>query len=69
MKKVISVLSLTLLLCSCEKPLKPGSVRNNYPIDRVFHFEHENHQYIMFTIKYPTRYGGIVHDPNCKCHE
>ena len=68
MKKVISVLSLTLLLCSCEKP---GSVRSNYPIDRVFHFEHENHQYIMFTVDYPAKYGvaGAVHDPNCKCHE
>ena len=39
--------------------------------DRVTHFTYKGHKYIKFEIGPMTNYArmGIVHDPNCPCHE
>lgn len=71
MRKIIILLGLALL-CGCEDPgvEVTNSPDNTIPFDFVTHFEYKNHQYIKFrTSKNTSSIGGVVHDPDCKCHK
>lgn len=68
MKKYIFLLFTLITMCSCG----PATVNNkteqgilNY-FDKVTHFDYKGHKYISFAVGYKM---GIVHDPNCHCHE
>ena len=68
MKKYLFLLFALVALCSCgpatvETKIEQGVLEE---FDRVTHFTYKGHQYIKFEKPYKI---GIVHDPNCDCHE
>lgn len=68
MKKLFLLFAL-IVMYSCG----PATINNKTEqgileeFDRVTHFTYKGHKYIKFEIS-NTRMG-IVHDPNCHCHE
>lgn len=71
MRKIIFLLGL-VFLCGCtnqEVKIETSPV-NTIPFSSVTHFEYKNHQYIKFrTSRTREAVGGVVHDPDCKCHK
>ena len=76
MKKLFYLLVL-LVLCSCDPASRPAEIIQKteqeliYRMDIIRHFEYQGHEYISFQYS-PTpqqSYMGVVHDPNCHCHE
>ena len=65
--------ALIFAMCSCG----PATINNETEqgmlkeFDRVTHFTYKGHKYIKFEHSFPAREAavGIVHDPNCHCHE
>ena len=68
MKKYIFLLFALIAMCSCG----PATIKNKTEqgtleeYDRITHFNYKGHKYIKFEKPYKI---GIVHDPNCHCHE
>ena len=60
MKKIIALLTLLVLCCSCI-------VENRKTPEQNCKFEFEGHQYIAFKFFKWTSGIGIVHDPDCEC--
>ena len=71
-KFIITIIFITSLLTSCN-----WYRHNDTPVtktitpDYIYRFEYDGHSYIIF--KYngdinPHNTSGIVHDPDCKCH-
>ena len=67
MNKYVFLLFALVAMCSCG----PATVNNkteqgilNY-FDEVTHFDYKGHKYISFVVGYKM---GIVHDPDCDCH-
>ena len=67
MKKLFLLFAL-IAMCSCG----PATINNKTEqgileeFEKVTHFTYKGHRYISFTYGYKM---GIVHDPNCPCHE
>lgn len=59
MKKIIALLTLLVLCCSC--------IEHRETPEQNCKFEFEGHQYIAFKFFKWTSGIGIVHDPNCEC--
>lgn len=71
MRKIIFLLGL-VFLCGCtDRGVDINtSSDNTIPFSSVTHFEYRNHQYIKFvTGGINSAVGGVVHDPDCKCHK
>ena len=74
MKKYLFLLFTLVAMCSCG-PAKVETERNEHSIlekfDVVRHFEYKGHKYIQFAKTFPASQSnmGIVHDPDCHCHE
>ena len=74
MKKYIFLLFALIAMCSCG-PARVETGHNEHSIlekfDVVRHFEYKGHKYIQFAKTFPASQSsmGIVHDPDCDCHE
>ena len=74
MKKYLFLLFALVAMCSCG-PAKVETGHNEHSIlekfDVVRHFEYKGHKYIQFARTFPASQSsmGIVHDPDCDCHE
>lgn len=77
MKKYIFLLFALVAMCSCNPTNRPAKIvqRTEEEIitkmDIIRHFEYQGHKYISFQYS-PTpqqSYMGIVHNPDCYCHE
>ena len=66
--KYVFLLFALIAMCSCG----PATINNKTEqgileeFDRVTHFDYKGHKYISFVIGHKM---GIVHDPDCHCHE
>ena len=73
MKKLFLLIAL-VAMCSCG-PARVETGHNEHSIlekfDVVRHFEYKGHKYIQFAKTFPASQSsmGIVHDPDCDCHE
>ena len=73
MKKYLFLLIALVAMCSCG-PARVETGHNESSIlekfDVVRHFEYKGHKYIQFANTFPANYAsmGIVHDPDCACH-
>ena len=73
MKKYVFLLFALVAMCSCG-PAKVETGHNENSIlekfDVVRHFEYKGHKYIQFAKTFPASQSnmGIVHDPDCTCH-
>ena len=73
MRKIFYFLTLLLVMCSCG-PARIETGHNEHSIltkfDHVRHFEYKGHKYIQFEVGPWTKQArmGIVHDPDCGCH-
>lgn len=73
MKKYVFLLFALVAMCSCG-PARIETGHNEQSIlekfDKVRHFEYKGHKYIQFARTFPASQSsmGIVHDPNCACH-
>lgn len=72
-KKYLFLLFALVAMCSCG-PARVETGHNEHSIlekfDVVRHFEYKGHKYIQFARTFPASQSsmGIVHDPNCTCH-
>lgn len=72
MKKLF-LLFVLVAMCSCG----PATINNKTEqgilkeFDRVTHFTYKGHKYISFERNPHMSHAtlGVVHDPNCHCHE
>ena len=73
MKKYLFLLFALVAMCSCG-PARVETGHNEHSIlekfDVVRHFEYKGHKYIQFAKTFPASQSnmGIVHDPDCACH-
>ena len=73
-KKYLFLLFALVAMCSCG-PARVETGYNEHSIlekfDHVRHFEYKGHKYIQFAKTFPASQSsmGIVHDPDCDCHE
>ena len=73
MKKYVFLLFALVAMCSCG-PARVETGHNEQSIlekfDKVRHFEYKGHKYIQFAKTFPASQSnmGIVHDPDCACH-
>ena len=73
MKKYLFLLFALVAMCSCG-PARIETGHNEQSIltkfDRVRHFEYKGHKYIQFAKTFPASQSnmGVVHDPDCACH-
>lgn len=73
MKKYLFLLFALVAMCSCG-PARVETEHNEPSIlekfDVVRHFEYKGHKYIQFARTFPASQSsmGIVHDPDCDCH-
>lgn len=73
MKKCLFLLFTLIAMCSCG-PARVETGHNEHSIlekfDVVRHFEYKGHKYIQFARTFPANQSsmGIVHDPDCACH-
>ena len=73
MKKYLFLLFALVAMCSCG-PARVETEHNEHSIlekfDVVRHFEYKGHKYIQFAKTFPASQSnmGIVHDPDCACH-
>ena len=73
MKKYVFLLFALVAMCSCG-PARVETGHNEPSIlekfDVVRHFEYKGHKYIQFARTFPASQSsmGIVHDPDCACH-
>lgn len=67
MKKLFLLFAL-VAMCSCGPAIINNKTEQGIleEFDRVTHFTYKEHRYISFSYGYRM---GIVHDPNCHCHE
>lgn len=74
MKKYLFLLIALVAMCSCG-PARVETKHSEQSIlekfDVVRHFEYKGHKYIQFAKTFPASQSnmGIVHDPDCHCHE
>jgi len=72
MKKTIILVLTCICLVSCGwRNNRETDVRNLNNIDFAERFEYDGHKYIMFHQFGSTNYtnrNGVVHDPDCPCH-
>lgn len=67
-------IALIFAMCSCG-PARVETKHSEQSIlekfDVVRHFEYKGHKYIQFAKTFPASQSnmGIVHDPDCHCHE
>ena len=68
MEKILILITL-MLLTAC---MPNQAVVSNGEI-QAYHFEHEGHQYIQFSVGVSMwtndHYVGYVHDPDCSCNK
>lgn len=73
MKKLLLLLSLLVIICSCEPSTAIVTNQKQEVAMRYFqtikHFEYEGHKYISFGRRHTSSSStmGIVHDPDCHC--
>lgn len=71
--KYVFLLFALVAMCSCG-PARVETGHNEQSIlekfDKVRHFEYKGHKYIQFAKTFPASQSnmGIVHDPDCACH-
>ena len=71
--KYVFLLFALVAMCSCG-PARVETEHNEHSIlekfDVVRHFEYKGHKYIQFAKTFPASQSnmGIVHDPDCHCH-
>ena len=61
-------IALIFAMCSCDFATVDTKIEQGVleEFDRVTHFTYKGHKYIKFEKPYKI---GVVHDPNCPCHE
>lgn len=68
-------ISVFLVSCNHEKELQNETITSKFVNNKanfqcITKFSFENHDYIMFqTSGNYSRVAGIVHNPECKCHD
>lgn len=76
MKKLVFILvAMLTMMTSCLEPRPARIVERTEEevitkFDIIRHFEYQNHKYISFQYS-PTpqqSFMGVVHDPDCTCH-
>ena len=71
MKKLLLTTALILGLASCETEgtrIEDYRDKEDLPVKYIKHFEYKGHDYIFFkTVEGTASFGGVVHDPDCKC--
>lgn len=73
MRKLFYLFALVTFMCSCG----PATINNKTEqgildyFDKVTHFTYKEHKYISFERNSNMSHAtlGVVHDPNCHCHE
>lgn len=70
MKKLIFIITILLTGCVDYNPRKEIRERmetNTIPNMNKYHFNYNDHQYIMFAPYSVIDHNTIVHDPDCPC--
>lgn len=70
MKKILFLLSCTLLVGCCAPGEIPDAIKISEPpmngfVVRPYHFDYNGHSYIYFS----GNNGNIVHNPDCSCYK
>ena len=67
MKKILILFITVITLTGCNYNLQERKDNNIITNMTKYHFNYNNHQYIMFVPYAGLQHNTIVHDPDCPC--